>query len=606
MLAIEKYLPEDYAVCLNHLYHIKRLRKNVEISTELCNFVPYIVTEIIYDDGLEIKRRYEVEGVDKNGSLLPRIKVDDKDFNSLEWIRQKWGLICNIVPDNFAVKRIRYALQATADGAEKKHIYLTTGWKKVDGKWDYLMPGNNKYTVELPGRLSGYGFNRDMNPENLRYLPKLLNSVAPSRIMYPLVAYAFLSVLNTFLKEAGHEPKNIFVLMGKTGSKKSTLAALILSLFGSFSVTDLPMSFRDTQNSMELFMYYLMDALTVVDDFHPTKAQDKAKQEAQFQSMCRLIGNRSARGRLNSNCEYRTDRVPKCNAIVTAEFLPDIGESGTARLFPLRLNSNDINNDELTEFQNLAAKGVLSSTMFQFIEYLKETKLNNGTNFIDELRLATKISRQHIMANAEAKGIVLRDRLIDDLASLLTVSIYLTEFLFNKGVIPEEEQTQMNKRFIDTLIEDGAEQQKITITDQPTHIFISKLQTLIDAKQAVIVNKNSDEVFYPDSKFVGYYDDNNYYFDKSLSHKVVKSLCREQNEGFEISEKGLCDALKNENISIFDKGSTLKKIRVKDKIIRCICIPMDVMRSIADGEEPPKEDLPFGPGTIEEAEQLCL
>ena len=165
----------------------------------------------------------------------------------------------------------------------------------------------------------------------------------------------------------------------------------------------------------------------------------------------------------------------------------------------------------------------------------------------------------------------------------------------------------MLEKFTDILIEVGAEQQDITITDQPTHIFIRKLQTLIDAKQVTMIDRNSDELDFRDSKFIGYYDDDNYYFDKSLAHKAVKNLCKEQDEDFVISEKGLREALHNEGISICDDGINLKKIRYKNSFLRCICIPKDVMRSIADDDKMPEPDLPFGPGIVEEApEQLTI
>ena len=140
----------------------------------------------------------------------------------------------------------RHAVLETADRAERKRHYVTTGWRELNGKWVYLSPGDPEHTVELENRLQGYGLCRKDDKSFLRLVPELLDTVAPSNVMYPLVAYAFSSVLNRFLKQAGCEPKTILMLLGKTGSKKSTLAALVLSFFGSFSLTTLPMSFRDT------------------------------------------------------------------------------------------------------------------------------------------------------------------------------------------------------------------------------------------------------------------------------------------------------------------------------------------------------------------------
>ena len=183
----------------------------------------------------------------------------------------------------------------------------------------------------------------------------------------------------------------------------------------------------------------------------------------------------------------------------------------------------------------------------------------------------------------------------------------MCNFLKYNGVLSDDKYEEMIGKFIDNLLYVGSEQQDITITDQPTHIFIRKLQTLIDANQVTMVNRVSGDLDFRDSKFIGYFDDDNYYFDKSLAHKAVKNLCREQEEDFVISEKGLREALHNEGISICDDGINLKKIRFKNSFLRCICIPKDVMRSIADDDKLPQPNLPFGSGIIEEnAEQLCL
>ncbi|MCR5781796.1 MAG: hypothetical protein K6G90_03560, partial [Clostridia bacterium] len=111
-------------------------------------------------------------------------------------------------------------------------------------------PGDETHTVCLDGRCGVYGLTRDANLDAVLKSLSLPYAVAPRNVMMPLVAFAFLSPLNSFLKKAQYEPKTVLMLCGKTGSKKSTLAALICSFFGRFSTTELPLSFRDTANSI--------------------------------------------------------------------------------------------------------------------------------------------------------------------------------------------------------------------------------------------------------------------------------------------------------------------------------------------------------------------
>ena len=411
---LETLLPEGYKIKDNALYFLKP-GKGESTDVLLCNFIPYVVSEIILDSGGKTDRAYEIEGIDKNGCLLPRITIAEKDFDRMEWVE-------------------------TADRAERKRHYVTTGWRELNGKWVYLSPGDTEHTVELENRLQGYGLCRKDDKSFLRLVPELLDTVAPANVMYPLVAYAFSSVLNRFLKQAGSEPKTILMLLGKTGSKKSTLAALVLSFFGSFSLTTLPMSFRDTVNSMESSMCCLNDMLTVVDDLHPSKHREKDKTDAMMQSICRMVGNRAPRGRLGQDCKPRPDLLTRCNLIVTAEQLPDVGESGTARLLPLRLHHGDVNNDALTKFQTLAADGELSAIMYQFTEYLKANCLCKGEAvFVKALRKLSTEYRKDLVEKAKRRGVKLRDRLIDDLVSLEFGARFLCGFLETSEAFSHEE-----------------------------------------------------------------------------------------------------------------------------------------------------------------------
>ena len=92
---LETLLPEGYKIKDNALYFLKP-GKGESTDVLLCNFIPYVVSEIILDSGGKTDRAYEIEGIDKNGCLLPRITIAEKDFDRMEWVRQNWGMICNV------------------------------------------------------------------------------------------------------------------------------------------------------------------------------------------------------------------------------------------------------------------------------------------------------------------------------------------------------------------------------------------------------------------------------------------------------------------------------------------------------------------------------
>ena len=570
--------PAPYAVKDGCLGYMKSEKGGEPYFIKLCNFVPFIASQLIVDDGAETKVRVEIGSFDFRGRALQTITVPDEKFNSLDWVRNNWGYEFNLETGQTVKDRIRYFLQSTAEHAEKKKVYAATGWKCINGRWEFLMPGDEQHTVCLEGRCGVYGFVRDNNPDAAIKSLSLPYAVAPRRVMLPLAAFAFLSPLNSFLKKAQYEPKTILMLCGKTGSKKSTLAALVCSFFGRFSTTELPLSFRDTANSIIRQSFALKDVLTVIDDYHPSTGKDAAQMNASAQMIFRAYGNRVGRGRLNANSEPMTDRYPQGNAIITAEFLPDVGESGTARFITLELGRDDVNNEDLSYYQQLAADGVLSACMYQYTEWLKEKYLTGEKaeeKFITALASLCKNLRSLLTEKAKEKRLDLRDRLLDDLVCLHLGYEFFCDFLLDKQCILPEGKTGMLEEFDSVILSVAAEQQSRTEQEQPTHKFLRKLKSLIDSGAVGIAKKEISED-YPTldpPRLIGYEDDNYYYLDKTLSHRAVKKLCDDQGEGFAISENGLAKALLSEGIAEGDgAGNPTKIVKIGKKNRRLLVI----------------------------------
>ena len=218
---------------------------------KLCNFLPRLSAEITVDDGLTETKRLRIVGEHAGGYALPEIEIAGSEFTAFNWLLEHWGVDCNLEPGSGVREHIRYAIQSTAPRAERMSIYAVTGWKKISGGWRYLMPGDETVSVQLPGKLKRYEMKAGYTPADISTAFCLLEMPsAPKEIIYPLLAFTFLSPLNEFLHRANCEPKFVLFLLGKTGTRKSTLAALFLSFFGSFTASDLPLSFRDTANSI--------------------------------------------------------------------------------------------------------------------------------------------------------------------------------------------------------------------------------------------------------------------------------------------------------------------------------------------------------------------
>ena len=540
----------------------------------LCNFAPRIVREVIVDDGAEKTRRYLTGGTDANGNNFTPVEVPAGELEKMSWIANNLDASCDLCVVSQVEKHVRCAIKTTARFADKRYIFSHTGWKKIGGEWHYLLPGDKTYQVELKGKQRNYYGAEGFVKEDAEELVKLLScSMMPDEVILPCLATVFLSPLNEFLRQIGHEPKYLLTLIGRTGSMKSTVAALMLSFFGNFSATDLPMSFRDTANSIVHNAFALKDVLTCVDDYHPTARSDASQMKAAMQTLARGYGDRAARNRLGSDITLREPRPPQGNVIVTAEFAPDIGESGTARLFCIEMKPGGINLPLLTEAQDKALEGKYAACMRGYTDMVKFFADKGEVCGILKSKFMTYRSkwRERLRENE----IQFHDRLPDTLACLEIGFSFMEIFLSAEAHMDEKGITALNERFENVLLYLAARQSESIEQDRPTHIFLRKLYSLIECGQVCLIPASSRLETLP-KNYIGYEDETYYYLLLDVSHKAVKRLCGEQDEGFAISAKSLAKALVDEGLIEQDEsGTNTKTMRFGGRLKRVMLLRKD-------------------------------
>ena len=555
--------------------------KNGSFERLLCNFVPWITAEITLDDGAETTTWIRMRGIHESGRPLPEIELSAAELAGFNWLAQRWGMDCILEVGKTVKDCVRHAIQTTAAGAEKKTVYAVTGWKNINGKWIYLMPGDEEITVNLPDKMSGYVMERKCDPLDIQTAASLLwQSVAPEEIMLPLLSFTFLSPLNHFLKAAGCESKFVLFLVGKTGSRKSTLAALMLSFFGKFTASELPLSFRDTSNSILHNAFSLKDVLTVIDDLHPSSRQEEQKMNGTAQAVMRAYGDRTGKGRLRADSTPMESRPPQGNAIITAEFAPDIGESGTARYFALELKEKDVDLETLTAFQKEAANGTLQRCMFAYTEWLRESFLFSDESvqkFQKYLHSRFLFYRDSFRSN----GIHCHGRVPETVAHLQIGMEFLLRFLCERGGFAEDWCNEIAERFQQILYQLAAKQAESIDEDKPTHIFIRKLYALLESNQAYVDDKNNPgELGF--GTCLGYQDDTFLYLHSELCHKVVRKFCEEQGENFSCTHKSLLKAMAEEGLILPGTRQNTRPLRVGEKQKRVIFLYREKAERIRD------------------------
>ena len=537
----------------------------------LCNFAPRIVREVIVDDGAEKTRRYLIGGTDANGNEISPVEIPAGELEKMAWIANCLDASCDLCVVSQVEKHVRCAIKTTARFADKRYIFSHTGWKKIGGEWHYLLPGDKTYQVELKGKQRNYYGAEGMSREDAEDIVKLLScSLMPDEVLLPCLATVFISPLNEFLRQIGHEPKFLLTLIGRTGSMKSTVAALMLSFFGNFSATDLPMSFRDTANSIVHNAFALKDVLTCVDDYHPTARSDASQMKATMQTLARGYGDRAARNRLGSDITLREPRPPQGNVIVTAEFAPDIGESGTARLFCIEMKPGGINLPLLTEAQDKALEGKYAACMRGYTDMVKYFADKGEVCGILKSKFMTYRSkwRERLRENE----IQFHDRLPDTLACLEIGFSFMEIFLSAEAHMDEKGITALNERFENVLLYLAARQSESIEQDRPTHIFLRKLYSLIECGNVCLLPATGRTEI-PPKNYIGYEDETYYYLMLDASHKAVKRLCGEQDEGFAISAKSLAKALADEGlIEPGDNGTNTRTMRFGGRLKRVMLL----------------------------------
>ena len=555
--------------------------KSGTIERKLCNLVPEIVREITVDDGAVTTTYVVLRGVHESGRLLPEIEIPAAELSNFNWMPERWGMDCILEVGKTVKDCVRHAIQTTAAYAEKKTVFAVTGWKRIAEDWHYLMPGDDNHTVDLHGKLQGYGMERKCDQLDIQTAACLLRMMpVPEEVMFPLLAFTFLSPLNHFLKEAGCEPKFVLFLVGKTGSRKSTLAALMLSFFGKFTASELPLSFRDTSNSILHNAFSLKDVLTVIDDLHPSSRIEEQKMNATAQAVMRAYGDRTGKGRLRADSTPMESRPPQGNAIITAEYTPDIGESGTARYFALELKESDVDLQNLSAYQKEAARGTFQRCMYAYTEWIKETFLHSEEVKQEFIRF---LNSRFLFCRDEFRksGIRCHGRVPETVAHLQMGMEFFLLFLKEKAVMDEESNAEIMERFKDILYRLAARQAENIEQDKPTHLFIRKLFSLLESEKICLLNRNEIHDFVP-NHCVGYEDEAWVYLHTDIAHRMVRKLCEEQGENFAVTAKGLLKALAEEGLIKTSSGQNTVSIRIGGKSRRVMCMDKHKAKIIAD------------------------
>lgn len=443
-----------------------KLTRDGFVGTPLANFTARIVRDIIEDDGVEVRRSFEVEAV--RGGRSSRFSVAAASFPTLQWVSEHLGASAIVYPGPSVREHLRVAVQTLSGDVQQQRHFSHTGWRQLDMGWAYLHSNGaitatglrTDVNVTLSGTLARYRLPEiDEQPLDTA----IAASLAMAKLGAPVVGAAFLAVtylapLAEFLDPA--RPDFVTWFHGPSGSFKSALAALAEGHFGDFSAQTLPASFQDTANAVERLMFSAKDAVLVVDDYHP--ATDRAEAQNLARTAARLlrsVGNGVARRRMRADTTMRADLPPRCVAVVTGERLVD-GHSNAARLFAVPVS--DVAPADLTRAQ--AQRSLFPLAMAGFVRWLA-ARADDGT-----LALANEYERlrTELQSNAHARS-------PGQLAHLVLALRLVHQFAVERGVISAAEATERLTAMRAALVSAANQHQHDVAEERPARRFIELL-----------------------------------------------------------------------------------------------------------------------------------
>lgn len=548
----------------------------IPIDKPICDFVAWPTREILKDNGVSKERYIELEGVLPDAYRLPKVTVSIAEFQEMKWPSLFWGMRVAIRP--FKEKELKYCLEKMSQsGIPESVVYTSLGWKEVDGKWIYLHAGGaigaENVEIELPAKLSNYRL-----PEKITDLKSAIKAaidlfdIGPATIMYPLASMAFLSPLMEAFRQADIEPGVLLYLWGSSGSRKSTIIALVLCFFGSFDNKTLPASFRDTAMSIELMAFIAKDTLLPVDDLYP--AQDPKEQQkliGVLEYIMRNQGDRQGRTRLASGeSDYTlSGGHPPRGLIVASGEVQALRGSSLARAYARHICTSDLDNTKLQAAQS--KRDLLGQAMVGYLEWLAPQ--------LDELpaMLASRFEELRERARTDAKVQGRHGRLNDAIAHMYIGLEMFFEYAVDSGAITKEEAEVHLAKGGEALNQGADEQTNTAQKSDPSQVFVQAILELEAQHKVCFASMDGtvsleQKIGSQRQELIGWGPDQNgaYYIMMDAAIKAANELLRGLGENIVLRKDLLLDGFEHSGLLATPHGKDRSYSKTIDKKTRYV------------------------------------
>lgn len=533
---------------------------------QLSNFVCRIDKDELIDDGVEPARVFQISGASQSGTNWSGIAVSPSELTRSGWHINKLGATAILSALPRADAHLLAAMQALST-PEKVTVYQHTGWREVNGEYCYLHAGgavgSTGLMTQLDGQLSNYRLpDASEDPAGaVRWALRMLD-VGPRSVVLTLFLCAIRAPLSSIL------PMDAAVhVVGATGSRKSSIVALLLSFFGSFTHDHLPASWNDTEAALECYLSRAKDTLAVIDDWSPKSSDLYDETRRKGNQVFRAVGNRSSRHRMRADLSARPPRPPRGLIVSTGEDAPT-EESILARILLVPVKKLDIDNAALATMQRHSDK--LTHAMRAYIEWIR----------LHYEVLPEWLRARHVDYRSRLQRPGQHLRSASAAAHLAIAAEVFARFAIDIGVFSHDQARMFiseAETALMTLISDQGSQQRDT---DPALRFVSCLMELEAQGVVALLPVNGHGTVAGGSSHVGWRDDSNWFLLPSVAYRAVFNAMRQGGEAMPLIQRTLWARLHEVGVLCREEHGTFSTKR-KFSPVRVIRLKLDRMRELA-------------------------
>ena len=555
-------------------YYKSRKNRAVRIS----NFTIFSISKtnvINANEEQEIETTFQFGYTDENTDKRYELSIPLKETMNLQTHIEQGYPDCMVYMDLVGnakglFKQIVSTLYRRIAPIPASTVYSFSGWSPlIEGRRFYLHGGRPdcRTEIEIP----------PLDPAKdammIKEAMKIAN-VADKSVIRPLICYQIESFLSAPFEDAGFPNRHSLMMVGSTGSGKTSLARVI---FAPFQPTGIH-SFRDTTASFRHSVENARDNVFLLDDFLQEGKRSKVTENKEkLWKLVRAYSD-STFGAKYKNSKGNYETTVRGGCVFTAEEEPT-SEMESASLRYIKVPFHEINWESLTEFQtNPEIFKVFYAEVIGFIErhyadivdYIKQNFRNVRDEYSKRLR---------------------KNRMADTAADLCLSSHVLAQFLKDKNIWTEETAKvweSENKEIFAQLAEGN---EKSSRNRNPITRFLRALLDM-EARKKCRFACNIDEYVNHTEEYIGYYcqevgtGKRLLMLQESEAYRCVTNELEKVDDYLNVSLTTVVSKLKRIGLSKCDAGSNLK--RPPSKIpgrARMLCLKMDEVERYLQKEE---------------------